>query len=216
MSLFEDIPIRNVLILGNTTKFIQGIKEYFPAANRVVIPWRDSELRIMRSNVDFELFDLVFVCGYDYGSYTSTFDNYLNSNVYSVLAIIAKCSKCRKFVYVDTEDTNKTYTLSRYVYAKKLMGSLIVENVKLAECHIMKPCSIVTDKLDVHGSRIEVLLFRFLIKLKVVKFVNISSIFYNLLNNRYLVSEKVFCPTPVFLKFKRTRLIDRGLRFIYG
>lgn len=216
MSPFEPNPIRSVLVLGNSQKFLSGIKRYFPGVTLTILPWR----RLGEFAIDYaigdETFDLVFVCGYDYQSYRASYDDYLNKNVYDVIKVLSKCGKCRKLVYVDTEETSKRYTLSRYVFAKKLLGKLLKSTGCVPELHIMRPCSIITDKVDVHGTWLEDAIFAVLEKLGRVRTVHIDALFQRLVQNQYLVLSDVSCPIPVGLTIKRTRMIDRGLRFIYG
>lgn len=216
MSHLGDKSILNILILGNSSKFIEAIKLYYPCANLIIVSWRG----IVLSNNEFikneSLFDMVFVCGYDYRSYSKTYDDYLNVNVYSVLAIISRFKNCRKIVYVDTKDTGSRYTFSRYVYAKKLLGRLLVATAGEAECHIMKPCTIVTDKIEVYSSWLELTIFKVLKSVGLVKTVTINSLFENLLDKHYIVSTSVTCPIPILLIIPRTRFIDRGLRLLYG
>lgn len=216
MSPFEPNPIRSVLVLGNSQKFLDGIKRHFPRVALTILPWRRLSAFATDYKLDDEYFDLVFVCGYDYESYGARYDDYLNTNVYAVIKVLSKCGKCRKLVYVDTEETSKRYTLSRYVYAKKLLGKLLNSTGCVPELHIMRPCSIITDKVDIHGTWVEAAIFAVLEKFGRVRTVHIDTLFQRLVQNQYLVSSDVSCPIPVGLTIKRTRMIDRGLRFLYG
>jgi len=214
-------PIRNVVIYGNSPKFITIIKALFPGAHITLLSWRTSEseaiLILSKSPIPA---DLLVVCGYGYGSYGMSKNLYLDHNVYRILAICKMITNdATRIIYIDTLSTNKAWTHSRYFYAKKLLG----QELKIAFPQTQAlPIPTVFDQqrqIGMQGGILSKLAAKALIHLGIIRTIDLEQLQDRIEDsiqspgNRLDSSPMI---RPILINIPRSQLIDRALRILLG
>lgn len=203
----------NILILGRSEKFLDIFKIAYPDSFILVVPWRELRDDLLLSTT----FDIVAICGYDYSSYLSCFQKYLKVNVYNPVAFIKSVNGPFKMIYIDTVDTKRNFTFSRYVYAKKLLAYMLFRELKNHDFFILKPhCIVINDGFSIRGDFVSKILFNILKLFNKISFTNINDITLWIKNCAGRIDSDPICPKPLLLNFRRTQFSDRFLRFIYG
>ena len=207
----------NLLVVGNSEKFIRFIESIFPVSHKCIVSWRSLPLSIEQQNIITDTkWDLCLVTGYDYSSATYSFDKYLASNVENVVQFLrTSTSRDSQVIYINTMAASKRYTFSRYLYAKMLLGDALTESFPKT---ISLEFSTVNDsgKIVTKGGIVSKYVFwvlNYFGRLSVV-FINESPI-----ANLKLFQElghKPFVPSPWFLKIPRPLIVDRFMRLILG
>ena len=202
-----------ILILGQSEKFIKIFSELYPNSELVVFSWR-----CLQANSSIKSdFEIVVVCGYDYDSYFASFENFLRVNVYDVIDFLENLTSRTKLIYIDTADSRRKYTFSRYLYAKKLLAVELYESFIKTDFYIIKPNTIVNENnAEIKGGILTQIVFYFLINLNLIKTTSRNDIALSIKGGFGKVEAPPCCPIPVLLNWKRTKFLDRLLRFIYG
>lgn len=204
-----------IVILGNSEKFILGIKKKYDYDNLKIIPWRKIKDYISSIN---EKYDLIFVCGFDFSLYSRNLEYFTNENVTNPIKLIKKISKeTTQIVYINTQNLNKKkYTFSRYKFAKQELACQISQNFK--KFAILKTDLIVDkNKISIKSNYVSKIIFLILVKIKLIKTIEVEKIFTEIDN--LLVSGNCQSQENIlgyFLKIPRTQFIDRFLRLLLG
>ena len=211
-----NINFKNILILGQSEKFIDIVASQFRTANIRIIPWRGCNNYIDLNKVFMA--DLIVVCGYDYSSSLYNFDRYIDVNVklpYKVISALSTQSTI--IIYIDTDHGSSRFTFSRYQFAKNILAVKILKRFNNA--HILRIPTVLNNdgKADIQGGQFTKLIFNTFIRfglLKAISLVELSKLFLVVLERENHLCINVL--RPFFLKFRRTLFIDRVLRFIGG
>ena len=213
--------IKKIVLVGRSEKFNKIVRQHFRGAEIVLIPWRTSIQSLAKPDLDECLgAELILVCGYDYASSTYSYHHYMNVNVTSPLGLIKAIANPSTFiVYIDTLHGTKSFTLSRYQYAKNALG--IALRSQFNHLAILNVPTIVNQngKVDVRGGEFTKLVFNVLNKLGVLKTITtaaLSQMFRTALSNQSNKEESLLVLESRFLTIKRTLFLDRLLRFIGG
>ncbi|MBU3558368.1 hypothetical protein [Polynucleobacter sp. Nonnen-W13] len=201
----------NILILGKSLHFLSVIKNRFPRENIVVVNWRE----IVNSEPLKIQFDLVFICGYDYSSYLTTYHEYFLVNIKRPYYYIAKnINKNTKVVYICTRIEDVQRTFSRYYYAKISLVNLLKK--KFLNLYIIEIDTLVDkNKLLVRSDMFTKLIMHILINLKIAKtthYEDVDKLIFESTSNSFF-SSKI---RGQFLLYKRTGFIDKLLRLFLG
>ena len=155
---------KNIIILGNSKKFINLIKNNFIYRSLNILSWRNH--KILENQI--KKADLIIVCGFDYQSCEYNYKKFYKVNISKPFDLIKKFYKKETtIIYINTILKNK-YTLSRYYFAKHKLNEMLIKNFK--NLISMEIPTIITDgKADVFGSKIAKIIFQILIFLKIGK-----------------------------------------------
>jgi hypothetical protein len=207
----------NLLVVGNSEKFIKFVESLFPISHTCVIGWRGLPLSIEKQSVIADTkWDLCLVSGYDYGSATYFYDKYLASNVENIMQFLhASIAQDTQVVYVNTMAASKRYTFSRYLFAKMLLGDALVKSYPKT---IALEFSTVNEsgKILTKGgllSKFGFWLLNYLGRLSMVIINESPSANLTLFQQ---LEHKPFVPSPRFLKIPRPLIVDRCMRLILG
>ena len=214
-------PISNVVIYGNSPKFITIIKALFPKANITLLPWRTSESEAAMTLVKSPIpADLLVLCGYDYDSYSETENRYLDHNVYRILAVCKMITNdATRIIYIDTLSTNKAWTYSRYLYAKKLLGQEL--KITFPQTQAL-PIPTVFDQqrqIGIQGGMLSQFAAKALIHLGIIRTIDLEQLQDRIEDsiqspgNRLDSSPMI---RPILINIPRSQLIDRALRILLG
>jgi hypothetical protein len=213
--------IKKIVLVGDSKKFNKIIHQLYRSAEIVVIPWRT--LIKSLTKIDLSSFleaDLILVCGYDYSSSLYDYHKYIDANITSPLKVIKVISNPGSLiVYIDTLHSLKPFTLSRYQYAKYLLGVGLREHFN--HIAILNVPTIVNEngKVDVQGGIFTKLVFNALNQAGILKTITISVLsdsLFRTLNNLDTKKYNVLVLRSKFLRIRRTLFLDRLLRFVGG
>lgn len=206
---------KKIIILGQSKKFILRIKKNYNFDSLKIVPWR----KIIDYRPDTnELYDLIFICGFDFSAYHKNLNHFNNVNINHPIKLIKKISKkSTQIVYINTQNLDKkNYTLSRYKYAKQQLGYQISKNFK--NFVILKTDLILENKkISIQSNFFSKIIFLFLIKFKILKTIEIKKLFVEinkLINSGNRQNQENIL--GFLLKIPRTQFIDRLLRFWIG
>jgi hypothetical protein len=214
---------RHILIIGKSAKFIRLIEAIYPDAHLMVVSWRALGDRPTRENIAQEKIDLVLICGYDYSSYMTSYQSYIDRNVTLPLAALSPLAdQAVAMIYIDTMDGAKEHTFSRYLYAKKLLGKLL-SNLQTKVVILTVPTiSDARGQLDIHGGWFTKQLFALMQKLGVMQTISPYSLRDQLarsiseLEKFNKPPQSHNAPQAIGLHWPRPLLLDRALRMICG
>jgi hypothetical protein len=204
-----------IVILGQSKKFIKEIKKNYKHDSLSIIPWRQIGSYSYKKK---EIYNLIFLAGFNFGIYTkgSTFFN--QKNIYEPLKLIEKISNKKTFIiYINTQKMNdKNYTFSRYRYAKQKLGYLIYRKFKnslIFDSDLIK----VTNHISINSNIFSRFIFHIFSMLNLIKTIDIKKIFLEI-NNMIILKNRLKQRNirGFFLNISRTQLIDRILRLILG
>lgn len=202
-----------ILILGKSIKFENIIKNLWPESERTITPWRsisDSK------SLDIK-YNLIFVCGYDYSSYSYELSDFLNTNVVLPLKKIKESSNINTdIIYIMTDLHKKNYTYSRYLYAKYLLAQKLIACNDFNSYILVMPTILNKHgQMDSFGPGNRILIFM-LVKLKIIKVVTPEEVLSRIENYKSSSAQSIFEKKPKLLNLKRTIMIDRLLRLVIG
>ena len=213
--------IKKIVLVGNSEKFNKIIRQLYRRAEIVVIPWRTSIETLKKNDLsNFLEADLILVCGYDYSSSAYHYHKYIDANVTSPLEAIKVISNPDTLIiYIDTLHSAKPYTLSRYQYAKYLLGVGLREHFN--HLTILNVPTIVNQngKVDVQGGVFTKLVFNALNQAGILKTITTSALsdsLFRAVNNLVTKKVDVLVLRSKFLQIRRTLFLDRLLRFVGG
>ncbi len=201
---------KNIIILGNSKKFINLIKNNFIYRSLNILSWRNH--KILENQI--KKADLIIVCGFDYQSCEYNYKKFYKVNISKPFDLIKKFYKKETtIIYINTILKNK-YTLSRYYFAKHKLNEMLIKNFK--NLISMEIPTIITDgKVDVFGSKIAKIIFQILIFLKIVDCINYKNLKKKIINClKYYKHKDSLKINGIFLKVPRNIYLDRILRFL--
>ncbi|MEI6096450.1 MAG: hypothetical protein WCR08_13495 [Gammaproteobacteria bacterium] len=218
------IDIKLIVIFGRSEKFITLLKILYPEAKIHIIPWRASlNMALILLQQIKEPIDLLLICGYDFSSYSSIFIDYLQKNVYHPLKIIELIDKyCMnpnyEIIYIDTLNSSKKYTFSRYFYAKKYLASQLSTLFPFSKIVQLPTIYDGQYGTKIQGGLITKLVSNFLISLGIVKIITTSNLSKKIQaaiansdqNNKGRMIK------PRLISIPRNQFFDRILRILCG
>ena len=211
--------LKKIYFIGQSKKIISVFSKIFKNKKIEIIPWRDCKnYNFKHSHLSKKDAEIIVVCGYDYQSYCYKHSKYLQSNVIEPLKVIDKISNLKTIIYyINTIDSKKNETYSRYRYAKFLLGKKLSEKFEYFK-NISPPVLLNNAGVaDIYGGFMYKLIFNTLIYFKVIKACTLSELNKMILYNMEAQTrKKIRKIKPKFMKIRRTLFIDRLLRFIYG
>jgi hypothetical protein len=199
-----------ILIIGNSGHLYEAISKAYPDQETRVIPWRSDF-----NNIERTYFDLVFVVGFDYSSYTSRYKDYMDVNVFHPILAVQRFAKpTADKVYVTTQDEHKRYTFSRYRYAKEILGLKLV--TLWPNSYVVRFDTFATDtnKPLVKGSLITKLIFKCLVRIGVTKTIDMPTVSDRLRTYKLSSSNEMTETKGLLLTIPRPQFIDRMLRIL--
>jgi hypothetical protein len=145
------------------------------------------------------------------------YEEYVQVNIKNpLLKLISLCKNNTDIVYISTQYSNLSYTFSRYRYAKEELGSKIVE--QFPNSYIVRFDTFVNSKgeLKVNANFIIKKIFYFLIKIKIIKTIDMKDVSIKLGNYKKNFSMEVIRIKGLFIRTPRTQFLDRLLRVLVG
>jgi hypothetical protein len=197
-----------ILIIGNSRHLCEAIRLAYPNHEIKMIPWRGLAEEVMQEQVD-----LVFVVGFDYGSYIKRYEDYMDVNVVQPMLAVQRLAKpSAAIVYVTTQDGRKNFTFSRYRFAKEKLGHAFVS--QLSNAHILRFDTFATANHEplVKGGAITRLIFSCLVKLGVVKTVDMLTVRERLKDYQTYASLDFREIKGILIAIARPQFVDRLMR----
>jgi hypothetical protein len=215
-STFKKIKMK-LLVIGNSKKLIEFIEDIFCIEKKLVIGWRslqqDATKNILALNIEW---DIILLCGYDYSGASKKYNDYYFANVDSVVNFLKSIStKNSRIIYINTKNSTKKYTFSRYSYAKMKLGVELINIFHKVDV-LSFPTILESGKITVNGSFFSKTIFKFLKKFKLLSTVEINQ--SDIQNQKIYIKfkQKPELQKPVGLRFARPLIIDRALRLMIG
>ena len=204
-----------IVILGQSQKFIKEIKKNYKYDSLSIIPWRQIESYSYKKK---EIYNLIFLAGFNFGIYTKGLTFFNQKNIYEPLKLIEKISnKKTLIIYINTQKMNdRNYTFSRYRYAKQKLGYLIYRKFKnslIFDSDLIK----VTNYISINSNVFSRFIFHIFSMFNLIKTIDIKKIFFEI-NNMIILKKRLKQRNirGFLLNISRTQLIDRILRLILG
>ena len=99
---------KKIVIIGKSNKFILGIKQNFIYNELDIISWR--KINFIKSK---KKYDLIFLCGFNFNTYSSNLNLFYENNINKPLNLVKKIAKKESIiVYINTKNDKKKYTFS--------------------------------------------------------------------------------------------------------
>ena len=204
-----------IVILGQSQKFIKEIKKNYKYDSLSIIPWRQIGSYSYKKK---EIYNLIFLAGFNFGIYTKGLTFFNQKNIYEPLKLIEKISnKKTLIIYINTQKMNdRNYTFSRYRYAKQKLGYLIYRKFKnslIFDSDLIK----VTNYISINSNVFSGFIFHIFSMFNLIKTIDIKKIFFEI-NNMIILKKRLKQRNirGFLLNISRTQLIDRILRLILG
>ena len=201
----------NILVVGQSKKFIEIANKIWPESTMTIVSWRSIDEDKLRKE-----FQLIIICGYDYSSYKTSYEEYFNKNVIIPFQFIKNnYGNNTNIIYIMTELPKKRWTFSRYLYAKYSLANMLI-NANIFSYTIPIP-TIINDggKVAAYSPSSGILLY--LLKkfrlIKCIKLHELESLIKHYKRNKPI--QLASCK-PIALKFKRNIFLDRTLRVLLG
>lgn len=214
---------QSILLIGTSPKFIDLMAKLYSNAKQSVVSWRLLGEPQTRQHISQGHFDLVLICGYDYGSYMDSYERYFERNVTApIAALMPLINRQIAMIYIDTMDAQKPATYSRYAFAKKSLAYQLTQS----QAHVaILPIPTITHQnggLAIYGGWFTRALFTLMQKLGLVQIIAPDALqtklqlAYLSLNRRDFNPKKVEQLRGVGLTVPRPILLDRALRIVCG
>ena len=201
---------KNILVLGCSKKFLKYIEDNFRYKTLNIIPWRNTKISLDQ-NIKV---DIIIICGYDYGSSNYFYRKYYNININRPFSIVKKFSKSGSIILYINTTTIKNYTFSRYYYAKHRLNEKLRKSFKNV-ISVELPTIVNKGHIEIFGFEFTKIIFKILIFLKVIKYIEYKNIPFKINNNlSNNIQTKFVKIKGKFLKFPRNLFLDRILRLI--
>jgi hypothetical protein len=203
-----------ILFIGNSKKFIQPFLNYYKCSAYDIVEWRKISTHTHKYDSN-----IIIVLGFHHDLYHKRLSSFIESNVNEPYKFIKNnLSQNKALIYIDSMPPDKTYTYSRYLYAKRLLlERLYVLNSKTIQLSF--PTIIDESKMPIlYANIFERILGYIFLKIKKTRTIfvdEIETFIINNIKNQKNIKIK-FKIQPKFLYVRRTRLIDKLLRIIYG
>ncbi len=203
-----------ILFVGNSKKFIQPFLNYYKCSTYDIIEWRKISTHTQKYDCN-----IIIILGFHHNLYHKSLNCFIDSNVNEPYKFIKNnLSQNKVLIYIDSMPPDKSYTYSRYLYAKRLLLERLYDlNSKIIQLSF--PTIIDESKMPIlYANIFERLLGYIFLKIKKTRTIFIDEIETFIMNN--IKNEKnikvQFKIQPKFLYIRRTRFIDKLLRIIYG
>ena len=211
---------QKIIILGNSNKFIKIIKSLYKSSSIQIYPWRLIPNYNLKKKKLFKTPEKIFICGYDYQSQRYSYEKFYNSNVTMPLNFTKFLSnKKTRIIYIDTLDKisnkqrKKNYTFSRYEFAKKELAFKLNKNFENLEI-LKTPPIVEKDKVLIHGEFLTKFIFKFLIRLSLIKTIDIKDLKKKIIQSNFKKKKEKRKLNPVLLNIPRTLFLDRLVRIL--
>ena len=205
------LNFKKIVIIGNSKKFIFQIKKNFKYELLDIIPWRKINYFSYKKK---NIYSLIFICGFDFGTYKKNYILFKKKNIYEPLKILRQISdKNTKIVYINTQNYNSNnYTFSRYKFAKQKLSYLLYRNFKNL---VVINSDLITLKqsISINSKTFSRYLFLIFVKLGFLKTVEIKKIFFEVkrkLENKFYQKQNNIRGYLLYLP--RSQFVDRFLR----
>jgi len=199
-----------ILIVGNSDHLHEAICLAYPDHEIKMISWRGLAHEAIQSQAD-----LLFIVGFDYGSYMKRYEDYIDVNVMQPMLAVRRFAKpTASIVYVATQNERSNYTFSRYRYAKEKLGQELMH--QSTKAYALRFDTFVTPNQEplVKGGAITRLVFGTLRKLGVVKTMDMCTVCERLRSYSSHESHDFRDVTGVLLSIPRPQFIDRLMRLL--
>lgn len=204
---------KKIVIIGKSNKFILGIKQNFIYNELDIISWR--KINFIKSK---KKYDLIFLCGFNFNTYSSNLNLFYENNINKPLNLVKKIAKKESvIVYINTKNDKKKYTFSRYRYAKEKLAyelNKIIKNLIIYRADLIK----FNNNISINSNFFSKYVFIFFSKLNLIKTIEIHYVLKEiimLLNNKNYSKQKNNIKSYL-LNVPRTQFLDRALRFLIG
>lgn len=204
---------KKIVIIGKSNKFILGIKQNFIYNELDIISWR--KINFIKSK---KKYDLIFLCGFNFNTYSSNLNLFYENNIYKPLYLVKKIAKKESvIVYINTKNDKKKYTFSRYRYAKEKLAYELnkkIKNLIIYRADLIK----FNNNISINSNFFSKYVFIFFSKLNLIKTIEIHYVLKEiimLLNNKNYSKQKNNIKSYL-LNVPRTQFLDRALRFLIG
>jgi hypothetical protein len=214
-------PIRNIVIYGNSPKFIRIVTTLFPTARITILSWRASQSEAGTIiNKLTQPIDLLMICGYDYASYLANLDHYLINNVQKILKICAAFATDQtQIIYIDTLSPKKPRTYSRYLYTKKLLGKELVATYPRTQILSIPTVFDSQNKIGMQGGMISKIAAKTLIQLGIIRTIDLDELqtrIKNAIQSPSNTLDSLPMVQAILINIPRPQLVDRALRILLG
>ena len=197
-----------ILIIGNSRHLCEAIGSVYPDHDIKRMGWRS-----LMEETTQELADLIFVVGFDYGSYMKRFEDYMNVNVTQPILAVQRFAKpTTAIVYVATQNGRRKFTFSRYRYAKEKLGHALVH--QLPHAYVLRFDTFATSNHEplVKGGAATRMIFSCLVKLGMVKTVDMSTVREHLKDYQNHATHDLPAIQGIFMTIPRPQFVDRLMR----
>lgn len=197
-----------ILIIGNSSHLCDAIRLAYPGHEIHIIPWRCDFNEMAQMDCD-----LVFIVGFDYGSYMKRFDDYFDVNIAQPLLAVQRFTKpSADRVYIATQNGLKNHTFSRYRYAKERLGLALMAQSE--NSYVLRFDTFATPSHEplVKGGVVTKFIFRSLAKLGVVKTVDMHTVSNRLKAYQTSCSDDRRDIKGVCIHIPRPQFVDRLMR----
>jgi hypothetical protein len=197
-----------ILIIGKSSHLCEAISLAYPDHEIKTITWRGLAGETTQACVD-----LIFVVGFDYGSYMKPYEDYMNVNVTQPILAVQRFAKpTTAIVYVATQNGRKTFTFSRYRYAKEKLGHALAH--QLPHAYVLRFDTFATSNHEplVKGGAATRLIFSCLVKLGVIKTVDMLTVRERLKDHQIHASHDLPAIQGFFMAIPRPQFVDRLMR----
>lgn len=207
----KNFNYKNILVLGSSKKFIKFVKKNFNYNIINTLPWRS--IKCPKNSYNKKV-DLIIICGYDYNSSQYNYKKYFKINISGPYNVVKNYYKKETIIIYINTIASKKYTLSRYYYAKHKLNEKLAKNFNNF-ISIELPIIINNGHVDVFGSAFTKIVFKTLIFLKILKYIEYRRISFEINNKLKNNSQAQYIKIKgKFLKFPRNLFLDRVLRLI--
>lgn len=207
----KKLNFKKIAIVGNSKKFIFETKLFFDYELLSVIPWRKLKYFSFKKKI---IYNLIFICGYDFGSYYSNYRLFKKINISYPIKFLSEISNNKtNFVYINTQNYKSGYyTFSRYKFAKQKLSYLLHKNFKNL---VVINSDLITTKniMSINSDNFSKIFFSIFIKLGLLKTADVKKIFVEIkekLENKNYEKQKNIKGYLLFIP--RIQFIDRILR----
>ena len=201
-----------ILIIGNSDHLYEAIRLAYADHEIKMISWRRLAHEAIQSQAD-----LLFIVGFDYGSYMKRYEDYIDVNVTQPMLAVRRFAKpTASIVYVATQNERSNFTFSRYRYAKEKLGQELMN--QSTKAYVLRFDTFVTPNQEplVKGGAITRLVFGALRKLGVVKTMDMRTVCERLRAYASHESHDVRDVTGVLLSMPRPQFVDRLMRLLFA
>jgi hypothetical protein len=200
----------NILIIGNSKHLNNAIHKIYPKRKIKTISWRGK----FKKDISMD-YDLIFIVGFDFDSYTKNYKEYLNINIYNPVRAIKKYSNLTTdLVLISTKQESKKYTLSRYRFAKEMIANKLLESFN--NLYVLRFDTFIDKNKSpiLKGSNFTKAIFKYLAKIRVIETINLDQVAKQIKAYKNNSKYEPCLIKGIFLEIKRSQFIDRLLRLL--